>query len=338
MILTPTQLNRRAELYHQLGSMITAGVPLIRALEMAGGNSSLRSSRKTIFALVEHLKNGLSFHDSMVRIHGWMPDFDKALLSAGEHSGRLDFSFKQLGTYYSARAAILRDTIFGLLRTVATLHMLILIFPLHYLTAMVVGIMNNDYHACLPFILEKIAVFGTLYGVVFFLIYACQGQRSEGWRALVENIGQIIPLYRTAQKYLVISRLSAALGALISSGVSVIQGWSLAAAASGSVHLKREVAKWGSDLENGSTPAELVNRTPYFPEMFRNLYHTGEISGKLDDSMNRLQVYFLDEGFRTLRLFTRVMNGVIYGIVAIIVAYNVVSFYVGYFNAALSGL
>src|ERR1700734_981550 len=145
MILTPAQLNRRAELYHQLGAMISAGVPLIHALEMAGNNSSLGASRKTISALVEHLKNGVTFHDSMLRIHGWMPDFDKALLSAGEHAGRLDYSFKQLGIYYSARAAILRDTIYSLLRTAATLHVLILVFPLHYLTAMVIGIMNNNY-------------------------------------------------------------------------------------------------------------------------------------------------------------------------------------------------
>ena len=74
--------------------MITAGVPLIRALEMAGNNAALRGSQKTISALVEHLKNGLSFSDSMMHVHGWMSEFDMALLSAGENSGRLDATFK----------------------------------------------------------------------------------------------------------------------------------------------------------------------------------------------------------------------------------------------------
>jgi type II secretory pathway component PulF len=31
------------------------------------------------------------------------------------------------------------------------------------------------------------------------------------------------------------------------------------------------------------TPADLVNQTRYFPELFANLYHTGEMSGKLDE-------------------------------------------------------
>jgi type II secretory pathway component PulF len=337
MIITPAQLTRRAELYHQLGAMIAAGVPLIQALEMAGNNTALRASRNTISALVDHLKNGLTFHDSMIRVHGWMPDFDIALLSAGEHSGRLDTCFKQLGTYYAMHADIIRQTIRDMLRTILTLNVLLLVFPLSLLIRLVQGIMNNNYGQCLPFFIEKIACFGLMYGLVFFLIFACQGKRNEKWRSIVEAISQIIPIYRTAQKYLVLSRLSAALEALVSSGISIVKGWPLAAAASGSPYLKQVVATWENPLETGMTPAELVRQTSYFPEMFANLYHTGEISGKLDESLARLQAYFRDEGFRTLQMFTRVLNGTIYGIVAVVVGYFVVSFWVGYFNAAMSG-
>jgi len=337
MIITPAQLNRRAELYHQLGAMIAAGVPLIQALEMAGNNAALRASRKTISALVAHLKDGLTFHDSMVRVHGWMPDFDVALLSAGEHSGRLDSTFKQLGTYYAMHAEIIRQTIYGMIRTVLTLHVLILVFPIRLLTMFVLGIMNSNYGQCLPFIIEKITLFGLFYGIAFFLFFACQGNRGENWRSIIESISQIIPIYRTAHKYLALSRLSAALESLISSGVSIVKSWPLAAAASGSPHVKRVVSTWEAPLETGSTPAELVKQTRYFPDMFANLYHTGEISGKLDESLMRLQVYFRDEGFRALQMFTKVLNGTIYGLVAIIVAYNVVSFWVGYFNAAMNG-
>jgi type II secretory pathway component PulF len=72
--------------------------------------------------------------------------------------------------------------------------------------------------------------------------------------------------------------------------------------------------------------------------MFSSLYNTGEQSGRLDDTLRRLEVYFEDEGFRKLRLFTRVMNGTIYGIVMLIVAYNVITFYVGRFDSMLDGI
>jgi len=83
-MVTPGQLNRRAQLYNQLGSVIAAGVPLVQALEMASRNNSLRGSRKTILALIGDLQAGRTFSDSMARVHGWMPEFDVALLSVGE--------------------------------------------------------------------------------------------------------------------------------------------------------------------------------------------------------------------------------------------------------------
>ena len=58
-------------------------------------------------------------------------------------------------------------------------------------------------------------------------------------------------------------------------------------------------------------------------------------SGQLDDTLRRLQTYYQDEGFRKLRLFTRVMNGTIYGLVVLLVAFNIIKFYANYLNSAL---
>jgi type II secretory pathway component PulF len=257
-----------------------------------------------------------------------------ALLSAGEQSGRLDIVFQQLGVYYAARATIVRDTISRLLVTVATLHVFFLIFPLGLFVNCAKGIMDNDSAACIRYIIEKIIVFGSLYGLVLFFIFACQGKRGDRWRTVVESLAQAVPLLRTAQKYLVLSRLAAALEALVTSGVSIVKAWPLAASAGGSPHLKREVARWEAELERGRTPAELVSQTRYFPEMFANLYHTGEISGKLDETLGRLRTYFNEEGFRTLTLFTKIFTGTVYGLVVVLVAYNVINFYSNLFSGA----
>ncbi len=128
LFVTPGQINRRAQLYEQLAAMITAGVPLIRALELASRNNSLRGSRKSILELISHLQEGFTFTDSMKKIQGWMPEFDAALLSVGEQSGRLDVSFKLLGRYHASRAKIIRDTISGLLVTIMTLNVFLVVF------------------------------------------------------------------------------------------------------------------------------------------------------------------------------------------------------------------
>jgi type IV pilus assembly protein PilC len=337
-MVTPGQLNRRSQLYDQLGAMIAAGVTLVQALEMTSRNNALRSSRKTILGLISHLHEGHTFTDSMMKVQGWMPEFDIALLSVGEESGRLDTSFKLLARYYASRAKIIRDTITGLIVTVMTLNVFLLVFPLGFLISFAQGIMDNRLSACLPFIIEKAVVYGALYGSVFLVIFACQGNRGEHWRTTVETFFRMIPILRTAIKYLALARLSSALHALNNAGVSVIKSWNLASSACGSPHLKRKVLEWTPRLTTGVTPAEMVGQIRYFPEMFTNLYNSAEISGKLDETLLRLHTYYEEEGFRTLQLFTRILNGIIYGSVAMLVAYNVIRFWMNYYGGLLNSV
>ncbi len=151
----------------------------------------------------------------------------------------------------------------------------------------------------------------------------------------VENIFGSIPLLKSAIKYLALARLASALDALMGAGVSVIKSWELAGAACGSTRLKREILKWTPQLETGVTPADMVNQIQYFPEMFRNLYSSAEISGKLDETLERLHTYYEEEGFHTLRLFTRIMNGLIYGSIAALVGFNIIRFWMNYYAAAM---
>lgn len=335
-MVTPGQLNRRAQLYDQLAAMIAAGVPLGKALEMASRNRVLRESQKVITALIGYLQEGHTFTDSMQKVQGWLPEFDVALLSAGEQSGRLDFSFRLLGRYYASRARIIRDTIASLFVTIITLHVLLLVMPPELITQTARGIMDNNFSACLPFIFWKCIVFGVLYGVVFAFIFACQGNRGERWRSLIETIFDLVPVLRTARKYLALARLASALDALLNAGVAVGKSWEMAAAASGSLYLRRELMKWIPKLETGVTPAEMVGQIRYFPEIFVNLYESGEISGRIDETLVRLNTYFEDEGFRSLRLFSRILNGVIYAIVVLSAAIFIIHFWMNYYGNMLN--
>jgi len=354
-MVTPGTLNRRAELYHQLGASIAAGMPLIKALEMASNNRALASSRGLIQELIQYMHDGHTLSDSFLYAQGkipgqvevslakkrhkfWMPDFDVALLSVGEETGRLDLIFKMLSAYYATRVKIIRDTIASLLLPAANLTVFLLVFPLGLLVLCAEGIIDGNYAQCLPFIIEKIIVYGLLYGTIFLLIYLCQGTHGESWRSRVESVTRMIPMLRTALKYLVLGRFASALESLVNAGVPVIRSWKLAARASGSPLLKREIEARVDELEIGLTPAEMTNQIAYFPEMFRNLYYTGEISGQIDDTLVRLRDYYEEEGFRILRLFSRIMSGIIYGVIAISIAIYILHFWITYYGALFQSI
>jgi type II secretory pathway component PulF len=129
-----------------------------------------------------------------------------------------------------------------------------------------------------------------------------------------------------------LSRLAAALEALISAGVTIIEAWELAATASGSPALRRAVLAWKPQLLSGKMPAEAVGGCSLFPEMFANLYASGEVSGKLDESLGRLRQYYQEEGTRKLHAVAQWTPRIIYLLVALMIAYRVIQYWTGYFK------
>ncbi len=85
-------------------------------------------------------------------------------------------------------------------------------------------------------------------------------------------------------------------------------------------------------LKTGETPAEAVSNCHVFPDLFTNQYNSGEVSGKLDETLRRLHQYYQEEGSRKLHAVSQWTPRIIYLIVALAIAYRIVSFYTNYFN------
>jgi type IV pilus assembly protein PilC len=329
-IVTPRQFTQRAELYHQLSQLTSAGIGVVPALEQIRRNPPASSFRQPLQNFLDELAKGRTLSDSL-QSGGWLPVFDTALIDAGERSGRLDACFRLLADYYNDRARVIKLMIAQLIYPVGLIHMAAFVFLI------VLPFAASQFNASLTWLFVRAAlVLAPLYGAVALMIYASQSRHSESWRARLESFLRPIPLLGAARHYLALSRLAAALEALISAGVNVIEAWNLAATASGSPAFRRAVAAWKPQLTAGRTPAELVRACRLFPETFANLYASGEVSGKLDETLRRLFSYYQEEGTLKLNLFATWTPRLAYCIVAVIIAYKVIQFYTGYFNAALN--
>ena len=327
LIVTPRQFAQRSEFYHQLAQLTAAGIGIVNAFEQLKRNPPSRSYREPIGRLLAEIAQGRTLADSLRQLDSWLPEFDVALIEAGERSGRLDSCFRLLADYYNDRARITKQMISQLMYPVGLVHMAVLVFVI------VLPFANSQFHASLILLLIKaVLALAPLYLGTAFLIYATQSKHGEKWRMLVEAILRWIPLLGKAQRFLALARLSAALESLITAGVNIIPAWDLAANACGSPALRRAVAAMKPNVLAGQTPAEEIRKYGVFPDLFTNLYGSGEVSGKLDDTLKRLYVHYQEEGTLKLQAFAAWMPRLIYGLVAGLVAYNVIKFWMGYFN------
>jgi len=330
LIVSPRQFAQRAEFYHQLAQCTSAGIGVIRALEQIKASPPARSFREPLERLLAELAKGSTLAESLQKL-GWLPAFDLALVEAGERSGRLDACFRLLADYYNDRATLARQMIADLIYPVALFHMAIFIFPFAQL------FLSGNL---LAYVAKTFGVLIPVYLVAGLAIYAVQSKHGEPWRARIESLLRRIPMLGTARHYLALSRLAAALEALTSAGVNIFESWDLAATASGSPALRRAVAAWKPGVVAGQMPSEAVRACPLFPEMFANLYASGEVSGKLDDSLRHLHRVYNEEGARKLHAFAQWTPRLVYLLVAMMIAYKVVQFYNGLYgpNSDLSNI
>lgn len=327
LLITPRALAQRGEFYYQLSSMIRAGLPIIRALQTVEKSPPSGAYRQPVAQMLVELKGGNSFVGALEVVGDWLPIFDKALLEAGEKSGRLDECFRLLASYYEERAKLAREVIGQMIYPFFIVHFALLIFPVSLLVA---AVLQDQWTALL---VNKVVAFGTLYGVGAALVLTSSGSRALWWRATMEQLMGLVPVLGTARRNLALARLTAALEALFSAGVGIVDSWELAARASGSPALAREVMKWRPQIEvEQKTPGEILADKNVFPTMFTSLYRTGEISGQLDDTLKRLHEYSRVEGHRQMQLFTRGLTIGIIVLIMIAIGAQVVMFWIGYFN------
>ncbi len=182
------------------------------------------------------------------------------------------------------------------------------------------------------YLVKTFGILIPIYAVVIVLIFAAQGRRGVHWRSVFEKFLRPVPVLGKARRDLALSRLAAALGALLNAGVTVIEAWDLASAASGSPALQHAVAAWKPGVVAGTTPAEAVKNSALFPEMFANLYYSGEVSGQLDETLSRLHAYYDEQGRNKMHVLAIWFPRFIYFCIAGMVAYKVINFYLGYFN------
>jgi type II secretory pathway component PulF len=320
-LVLPSQFEQRSTLFHQLGALLTAGLPAIQALEHLAKNPPARSFRRPLLKVLERISQGDTFTGALRSADTWLTVFDLSLIEAAEQSGRMDSTFKMLAGYYRDRAILSRKIISGLSYPLFVLAFALTLFPLDLFTdALLKG-------KVLPFLKDKAVYFGILFGLPILFISLLQQKSAERFRGVIESFCGYVPLLGGTLRDLSMTRFTAALGALMNAGVSVLPAWDIASRASGSPRLIRTVAGFAEGFELGKTPAQLVTESGAFPDLFCNLYASAEISGQHDQTLERLHTLYNEESIRKLSLIAEWTPRIVYFAVVIYAAFQIVGFW-----------
>ncbi len=330
LLLTPRRLDQFSEFYHQTGAMLGSGLTLIRALELIRDAPPAAAFRPRLQQVIAELQQGATFSEALANRRGWLPELDIALIAAGEQSGRLDACCQRLAAYYKDRARLLRAVFADLAYPVFLLLLVLLIFPPGALADLV---WKGDVAG---FVAPKLQVLAVVALIQVLVLGLNRTGQAPGFRRTWEELLHAIPVFGRARRSMALARLALALEALLNAGVNAIEAWPLAAAASGSPALEAATARARERMLAGETPGEAIAREAAFPPRFTSLYRSGELSGRLDQSLAYLHADFADESARLYKRLAEWTPRLVFLLIAVLVGWFIVRFWMNYFTGVLN--
>jgi type II secretory pathway component PulF len=324
MPLSPAPLS---QFYHQLAQQLSAGLTLAQALRAPSSAPAADTLRLATLA-----ESGVSISEIVAAAGDWLPPSDRPFLSAAAQSGRLPRVLTNLAERHAQVAQTRRRVALACVYPVGVFHFAAVIFSFLRLIDF-----DNGLRWSLPAYLGGLlAILLPVWGTVIILWILVRRENPTALAFL--NRLPAIGGYRRNQS---LADFAFALGNLLEGGAPIGRAWLTAGGLARSPRIAAAAQTIHTRIEHGEAPGPHLLGTQAFPTEFVARYQTGETTGSLDTVLLALAADHQATANRHLTAATMLYPAILFGCVALMVAWIVLSFamqYYGKINSIMDGM
>ncbi len=319
-----------------LGVMISAGLPLTRALEILGRQTKNQKFKKILLALIEGVQKGTSLSEVMKNYPKVFSSLFIAMVRVGEESGQLSESLKLIseqlerdynltkkikGAMIYPAIIIIAMIVIGILMLIYVVPTLVSTFkelnvPLPMSTQIIIFI--SDF-----FISHLILTFSIFLSVILIVLWF---MRTEKGKRIFGNVLLRLPLFSPVVKKINSARTSRTLASLIAAGVNIIEALSITKDVLQNYRYKQVLANAKVDVQKGAPISESFKKASnLYPILVGEMVAVGEETGKLSEMLNRLAVFYEEEVAEATKDMTTVIEPMLMIIIGVIVGFFAIS-------------
>lgn len=326
----------------QFVSILRAGVSVASVLSMLGqqtGNKKLRAAIREMQADVE---KGESLATSMRRHPKIFPAILVNMVAAGESSGNLEESFRQMELYFD-RSKRTKSKVTSAMIYPCVLIVVMIVVLIVMMTKIIPNFLKTfeDMDAELP-------------KITLGVMAVCEWFESWWWVPLLVLVALIVGgvlFHRTnkgkhffgwlARKTPVVGNLTVktacatfcrTMEVLIGSGLTLTDSMDLAASNMGNIYYLEAIRDARGMVAEGTPLRESLVRTGIFPPMVSNLVGVGEETGDLQSMMGKVADYYDEEVDEATKKLLNLMEPAIIIFMAVFVVIIVLAIYLPMIN------
>ncbi|MBU1199923.1 type II secretion system F family protein [Patescibacteria group bacterium] len=304
----------------QMSTMIEAGLSLVDALGILKDQSG-PGLELVLGKVLTEVEGGKSFALALEESDGGFSSVYIALVKVGESAGLLDKVMMRMADTLEAekefrsktKGALVYPAIVLLGMVAVGVIMMVFVMPrmtvmytdmgieLPMITRVLIGI--SDFMVKFWYLL----LFGVGGGVVFLSRWV----KTEIGGLLVEQLQFKLPIWGQLKKDIIVAKFARTTGLLISAGISVLDALRIVADTLGSRIFGDAIRRVATRVEKGVSLADGIGNIEEFPIVLTRMIAVGEQTGKMDDVLTRLAVYYESESATKVKALTTAIEPLI---------------------------
>lgn len=326
----------------QFVSILRAGVSVASVLSMLGqqtGNKKLRAAIREMQADVE---KGEALASSMRRHPKIFPAILVNMVAAGESSGNLEESFRQMELYFE-RSKRTKSKVTSAMIYPCVLIVVMIVVLIVMMTKIIPNFLKTfeDMDAELPKLTQGVMAvcewFKSWWWVPLLVLAALivggilfhrtdKGKHFFGWLA------RKTPVVGNLTVKTACATFCRTMEVLIGSGLTLTDSMDLAASNMGNIYYLEAIRDARGMVAEGTPLRESLVRTGIFPPMVSNLVGVGEETGDLQSMMGKVADYYDEEVDEATKKLLNLMEPAIIIFMAVFVVIIVLAIYLPMIN------
>jgi type IV pilus assembly protein PilC len=328
----------------QLATMMSAGVPLVQALDIIGQGHEKPSMQTMVFNIKGEVEGGNNLADALAKHPDQFDELFVNLVRAGEQSGSLETLLDKIATYKEKTEAIKAKIKKALMYPAAVVVVafivsaILLIFVVPQFQKLFQG-----FGASLPaftlFVIHLSNIFQKWWYVIFAAIGASGWLFARAYKTSTTFHRQIdrwilrIPIFGTLLAKSAIARFARTLATMFAAGVPLVEALESVAGATGNMSYAEATMKMREDTSAGSQLRQSMRQfTSLFPNMALQMVAIGEEAGSLDQMLSKVADFYEEEVDVMVDGLSSLLEPLIMVILGVIVGGLVIAMYLPIFK------
>lgn len=327
--------NDLCELYRQLADLITAGIALVKSLQIVVNQTPSPALRQVIAEVTSDVQGGDTFAEALEKHPRVFPPLATALIHSGERGGFLPEVFEQLATFAEmeeelkgkVRSALAYPVVMVFVGAAAVIFLMTFVMPK-------VITMYEDMNQDLPAITEALIFFsGALrerwylfaLGALALGVVAWRLMKSrEGHRAL-HRLQLRLPVLGPIMLKREISRFTRTLGQMLHNGVPILTSLEIVSGVISNDVVRAAIDSAPPEITQGGGLSGALNKSGVFPPGIVNMIAIGEETGRLPEVLQRIAPSYEAQVDRSLKSLTSLIEPLIILAMGLVVGFIVIA-------------